>query len=167
MSTAAARTIRPAPVRKQLHVTAPPERAFEVFTAGIARWWPGTTHHIGAAAYKTSVMEPRVGGRWYETGEDGSTCEWGDVLAWEPPHRLVLAWRITADWKYDASLTTEVEVIFTAEAGGTRVDFEHRGLENWGERAETMRTAIDSEGGWTGLLRAYAERVNQDQEETK
>jgi uncharacterized protein YndB with AHSA1/START domain len=165
MSTATARTIRPAPVRKELHVKVPPERAFEVFTAGFARWWPGTTHHIGAATYKTAVLEPRVGGRWYEIGDDGSACEWGDVLAWEPPHRLVLAWRITADWQYDASLTTEVEVIFTAEAGGTRVALEHRGLENWGERAAAMRTAIDSDGGWAGILKQYAEFVDHPQQE--
>ena len=159
MTTAAAsRTIRPAPVRKQLTVEATPARAFEVFTAGFARWWPAT-HHIGAAAYKTSVMEPRVGGRWYEIGEDGSECDWGDVLVWDPPGRLVLAWRIGADWKYDANLLTEVEVRFTAEGAATRVDFEHRLLENMGEAAETVRASIDSEGGWTGILKLYAEAV--------
>src|ERR1700724_525804 len=98
MTTATARQIRPAPVRKQVHVKAPPERAFEVFTAGFARWWPAS-HHIGAAAYKNSLIEPRVGGRWYEIDEDGSECDWGEVLAWQPPRRLMLSWRIGADWK--------------------------------------------------------------------
>jgi len=165
MTTAAARTIRPAPVRKQLFVEATPQRAFEVFTAGFARWWPGESHHIGGSPYKTSVMEPRMGGRWYEIGVDGAECDWGDVLVWDPPGRLVLAWRIGADWRYHADLTTEVEVRFRPEGKGTRVDFEHRGLENWGEQAEAMRTTVDSEGGWTGLLQAYADCVKQDSKE--
>ena len=45
-------------------------------------------HHIGKAALKDCVIEPKVNGRWYELGEDG---EWGKVLAWDPPRRLVLA----------------------------------------------------------------------------
>ena len=83
------RTISPAPVRKSVRVAAPQERAFEVFTAGIGRWWP-KSHHIGAADLDTFVIEPRAGGRWYERGVDGSECEVGKVLAWEPPARLVL-----------------------------------------------------------------------------
>ena len=58
-------------------------------------------------------MEPRTGGRWYEIGEDGSECQWGDVLAWEPPARVLLAWRIGIDWRYDPALLTEVEIRFT------------------------------------------------------
>lgn len=151
--------IKPAPVKKSLTVPAPPARAFEVFTAGFSRWWPGATHHIGQAAYKSAVLEPRVGGRWYEIGEDGSQCDWGDVLAWEPPRRLVLAWRIGADWQYRAELETEVEVTFVPEGAGTRVTLEHRRLERMGEAAEAMRAQIDAEGGWNGLLKAYAEAV--------
>jgi hypothetical protein len=64
-------------------------------------------------------------GRWFEIGEDGSECNWGKVLAWEPPTRVLLAWQINGDWKYDASLVTEVEVTFTPlSAGETRVAFE-------------------------------------------
>jgi uncharacterized protein YndB with AHSA1/START domain len=155
MSSDPVRTIRPAPVRKQLTVEASPKRAFEVFTAGFGAWWP-PSHHIGAAAYKTTVIEPRAGGRWYEIGEDGSECNWGDVLIWAPPERLVLAWRLGAGWKYDKDLLTEVEIRFTAKGACTRIDFEHRKLENWGAAAEATRAAIDSDGGWSGLLKLYA-----------
>ncbi len=147
--------IVPAPVRKQLVVEASPEHAFDVFTAGFSKWWPAS-HHIGAAAYRAAVIEPREGGRWFEIGEDGSECDWGDVLTWEPPVRLVLAWRLGADWKYDKNLLTEIEVKFTAEGARTRIDFEHRKLENWGLAAAQARDAIDSEGGWGGLLGMYA-----------
>ena len=147
--------IKPAPVKKTLTVAAAPQKAFEVFTAGFDRWWP-RSHSIGEAPLKTAVIEPRQGGRWYGLLENGTEAEWGDVLAWEPPARLLLAWRIGADWKYDPDLLTEVEVVFTPEGGGTRVNFEHRLLENMGAEGEGARASFDSEGGWGGLLQMFA-----------
>jgi uncharacterized protein YndB with AHSA1/START domain len=148
--------IKPAPVRKTLTVATTPQRAFEVFTAGFDRWWP-RTHSIGEAPLKTAVIEPRQGGRWYGLLANGTEAEWGDVLAWEPPTRLLLAWRIDAKWNYDPDLLTEVEVVFTPEGeGATRVNFEHRFLENMGPAGEGARASFDSEGGWTGLLRMFA-----------
>jgi uncharacterized protein YndB with AHSA1/START domain len=154
-------TIRPAPVRKSITVKADAARAFEVFTGRIGRWWP-RSHCIGSSPQKDVLLEPRAGGRWYEIGEDGAQCNWGKVLAWEPPARVLLAWQIGTDWKYDADLVTEVEVTFTpVGADETRVDLEHRNLERLGEKAETVRTAIDSEGGWSGILKLYAEMAEK------
>jgi len=147
--------IKPAPVKKTLTVAAAPQKAFEVFTAGFDRWWP-RSHSIGEAPLKTAVIEPRQGGRWYGLLENGTEAEWGDVLAWEPPARLLLAWRIGADWKYDPDLLTEVEVVFTPEGKGTRVNFEHRLLENMGAEGEGARASFDSDGGWGGLLQMFA-----------
>jgi uncharacterized protein YndB with AHSA1/START domain len=152
------RTITPAPVRKSLSVNATPERAFEVFTARFASWWP-PSHHIGGGTMKACFIEPKVGGRWYETAEDGSECDWGDVLVWSPPSRLVLAWRIGADWAYHADLLTEVDVRFIADGERTRIEFEHRGLERMGEKAGETRVALDGDGGWTGILKLYADAV--------
>jgi uncharacterized protein YndB with AHSA1/START domain len=152
-------TVMPAPVRKSVRVNAPPARAFEVFTAGIGRWWP-KSHHIGASELDAPVIEPKAGGRWYERGVDGVECEIGKVLVWEPPARLVLIWQLTADWKYDGNLITEVEVRFIPDGtGATRVELEHRNLERYGDRAEFLRGQIDSEGGWTGLLELFAAAV--------
>jgi uncharacterized protein YndB with AHSA1/START domain len=149
------RVIKPAPVRRTIEVTVPQAQAFQAFTADIARWWP-PTHKIGGAPFKSAVIEPRVGGRWFEVGEDGSECQWGDVLAWEPPSRLVLAWRIRADWQFDATLLTEVEVRFVPVGEqGTRVELEHRLLENMGDAAEGARATYESENGWTGILERY------------
>ena len=147
--------IKPAPVRKTLTVAASQARAFEVFTAGYDRGWP-RSHSIGESPLKTAVIEPRQGGRWFGRLENGTEAEWGDVLAWEPPRRLMLAWRIGANWQYDPELLTEVEVTFTPEGEGTRVDFEHRHLERMGEGAEAVRASFESEGGWTGLLKMFA-----------
>ncbi len=148
-------TIKPAPVRKTVRVNALPENAFEVFTAGMDRWWP-KSHHIGAADPETFVIEPRQGGRWFERGIDGAECEIGKVLVWEPPRRLVLAWQINTDWKYDSALVTEVEVSFIRDGEGTRVELEHRDLERLGDRAEAYRQQIDSEGGWTLILQLFS-----------
>jgi uncharacterized protein YndB with AHSA1/START domain len=77
------------------------------------------------------------------------------VLAWEPPGRVLLAWRIGADWVFDPALLTEVEVTFTAEGEGTRVVLEHRLLENMGAAGEGARASFDSDGGWGGLLAMF------------
>jgi uncharacterized protein YndB with AHSA1/START domain len=150
-------TIQPAPVRKSITVKADAARAFAVFTGGIGRWWP-RSHCIATSPQKDVVMEPKAGGRWYEIGEDGSQCDWGKVLAWEPPTRVLLAWQVDGDWKYDPGLVTEVEVRFTALAAGeTRVDLEHRNLDRFGDKTDDVRSKIDSPNGWGGLLKLYAE----------
>jgi uncharacterized protein YndB with AHSA1/START domain len=148
--------IRPAPVRKSIRVEASPERAFQVFTDGIGRWWP-KSHKIGPADLDRPIIEPREGGRWYELDTDGSECDIGKVVVWDPPARLLLAWQLNAQWKFDPDLVTEVEVLFTPEGSGTRVDLEHRHLERLGDSAEGFREAIDAPGGWSGLLALYAE----------
>ena len=149
-------TIRPAPVRKSIVVKASTEKSFASFTARIGRWWP-RSKSIGSAPQADVVLEPGIGGRWYERGTDGSECEWGKVLQWEPPGRLVLAWQISSEWKFDPTLVTEVEITFTAlSAGETRVDIEHRHLERLGDKAARIREAFDSEDGWSGVLRGFA-----------
>ena len=150
--------IRPAPVRKSIFVGAPQERAFEVFTAGIGRWWP-KSHKIGPAELDGPVIEPRKGGRWYELDVDGTECEIGKVAVWEPPSRLVLIWQLTPEFTYDPDLITEVEVLFTPEAGGTRVDLEHRDLERLGEKADAMRETVSGPGGWPALLELFAQEA--------
>ena len=148
-------TIRPAPVRKSLVVKTNPQVSFTAFTSGIGRWWP-RSKSIGSAAQADVILEPRVGGRWYERGADGSECEWGKVLEWQPPSRVVLAWQIGADWKFDPALVTEVEITFTSVGEGeTRVEIEHRHLERLGAGAERAREAFDSENGWMGVLREF------------
>jgi uncharacterized protein YndB with AHSA1/START domain len=92
------RTVTVAPVRKSINVAAAPDRAFHVFTAGMSRWWIKSHSINKKSPIKDIVIEPKAGGRWYERGEDGSTCDWGRVLSWEPPTRLVLSWEITADF---------------------------------------------------------------------
>jgi uncharacterized protein YndB with AHSA1/START domain len=120
------------------------------------RWWP-RAHHIGKSPMKKILVEPRVGGRWYAISEDGSECDIGRVLDWEPPRRLVLAWQVTAQWSFDPAFSTEVELAFTADGPKrTRVEFEHRQLERYAEAAGALRKQLDDRRGWHGSLERYA-----------
>jgi uncharacterized protein YndB with AHSA1/START domain len=154
-------------VQKTITVEATTARAFEVFTAGFDSWWP-RSHHIGKSPMKKSIIECRAGGRCYTLQEDGTDCDWGRVLAWEPPLRFVMAWQITHEWGYqpDLSKSSEVEVTFTAVDGGrTRVDLQHRYFERMGPSGAAMRTAVESPGGWGSLLQMYASRFVQPESE--
>jgi uncharacterized protein YndB with AHSA1/START domain len=149
--------VEPNSVRKVLSVEAPPQVAWRVFTEKMGSWWPLASHKIGKANAVDAVIEPRVGGRWYERGDDGSTCDWGRVLSWEPHTRLVLSWEINGDWQADANLKTEVEVRFIPEGkSGTRVELEHRHLDRFGARRDEMRGIFNGEGGWSTLLSLFA-----------
>jgi uncharacterized protein YndB with AHSA1/START domain len=143
-----------APVSKRIIVSAAPARAFEIFTEGMTRWWP-REHSINKSPIREIVIEPRVGGRWMERGEDGIECLWGKVLAWEPPTRIVLAWQITAQWQYDPSLVTEVEVRFTPKDSATLVELEHR-LDGYGDAAAKMRELFDGPQAWQATLDRFA-----------
>jgi uncharacterized protein YndB with AHSA1/START domain len=149
-------------VRKMVNVAASPEVAWRVFTEKMGSWWPLAYYKIGKAHAVDAVMEPRVGGRWYERGDDGSTCQWGSVLAWEPHTRLVLEWGVNADWQYDPELKTEIEVRFIAQGERTtRVELEHRRLDRYGARRDEMRRVYDTEGDWGKLLESFARLAEQ------
>src|ERR1022692_1431186 len=144
-------------VRKAVLVEAPLSKAFDIFTEGHGTWWPMATHHLGDQIPKTVVLEPHAGGRWFQRAEDGSECNWGKVLLWDRPNKIVLAWQIGANWQSDPNKTSEVEVRFLPETSvTTRVELEHRLIEQHGPEAETIRKAVDSEAGWSGLLRRFA-----------
>jgi uncharacterized protein YndB with AHSA1/START domain len=145
-----------APVRKQVRVPVDAARAFEAFTRNFDRWWP-RANQIGKSPIQRAVLEASAGGRWYEIGEDGSECNWGTVLVWEPPKRLVLGWQIGADFKFDPNLLTTVEVRFTPDGTGTIVELEHRDLERIGANASAVRDLFDSNKGWGSILDLYVQ----------
>jgi uncharacterized protein YndB with AHSA1/START domain len=142
-----------APLVHRVHVKAAPARAFELFASRMADWWPrGQT--IGAAPHAQIIIEPRAGGRWFERDDAGNETQWGQVLDWEPPRRLLLDWQIGTNWRYDAALHTEVELTFVAaEDGGTVVTLEHRNLERFGANAATHAATLN--GGWPGFVAGY------------
>ena len=157
--TVEAQRISPAPIRRTLRVRAGREKAFDTFVAGMGGWWL-KGHSLLASPQADVVIEPRAGGRWYEVGEDGSEQLWGKVLDWQRPERVRLAWQLDADWTYDPDLETIVDVRFTADGDHTIVQFEHRDLDRFGDKAARTRDAMD--GGWGELLSGFQKRVETE-----
>ena len=163
------RTLSEAVVRKSVRVAAPIERAFSVFVEQMETWWPAT-HHIGKVPFEAIFVEPRVGGRWYERNADGQQCDWGTVLAWEPPHRVTFSWHVgpghdQPDWVSDPDMAraSEVEIRFTAEGPhATLVELEHSKLERHGEGYEQLRALFDGPGAWGHILDLYAKAAEKD-----
>ena len=151
-----------APVRKSIIVQASAARAFDVFTAGIDRWWP-KSHGLGEAPVIESIIEPFVGGRWYTKCADGKDVVVGHVRVWEPAKRLVVSWEISAKWKPDSrvAFASEVEVLFVAQTPHTaRVELEHRDFERMGPSdGATMRKSVD--GGWPAILEFFAQEAGK------
>jgi uncharacterized protein YndB with AHSA1/START domain len=149
------------PVRRSIEIEVPAAEAFAIYTQEIASWWV-KEHHIGKTPFVDVVMEPRVGGRYYEVSADGTECDWGKVLVWEPPLRVVTSWHLGGDWKFHPELekASEVEVRFVPLGEmATRIELEHRHFERH-DGGEVVAAGVGSPGGWGKTLegiRAYAE----------
>jgi uncharacterized protein YndB with AHSA1/START domain len=136
-----------AAIRKAITVEASVETAFDTFTGGMATWWPSGSHRVFEDG-STVVFEGRAGGRLYEQAPDGAEADWADVIDWDPPHRVLLRWRVNPKRG-----PTEVEVRFTPENGGTRVELEHRGWDDAEGRANYQT-------GWDPVLDSFAEAIH-------
>lgn len=151
-----------APVVSKVSVKAKPARAFELFAQHMTQWWTGCD--FGEDPAVAIVVEPKAGGRWYARDAKGRESEWGRVLAYEPPHRLLLGWGFDADFRYDPSILTEVELTFTANAaGGTDVRLEHRNLERFGADAAKVASRIG--GGWPAQMASFGAHVDQHEKQ--
>ncbi|MCA1648419.1 MAG: hypothetical protein LC797_24155 [Chloroflexi bacterium] len=123
----------------------------------------GSVLEIGAAPMADFIMEPKVGGRWYELGVDGKQCDTGRVTAYEPPERVVFAGSsmnagsttptrlMPARWKCDSS----PRVLHKRGS----LDLEHRGFERHGAGANGVRGGIDAPTGWTYVLDLFAKHA--------
>ena len=140
------------PLHLEFEVACPADAAFRVWTERTTTWWP-VSHTTNGEPGSTVTFEPFVGGRVFERDAHGEEHDWGEILAWEPPRRLVYLWHIRAD-RADA---TEVEIRFREAAPERcRVEIEHRGWERLGERGRARRAG--NERGWGGIAAALRGR---------
>jgi uncharacterized protein YndB with AHSA1/START domain len=141
------------PVRLAFDVDAPQAHAFAVWTDHIHTWWPQDHTYTGLFGLSV-VLEGHVGGRIFERSLDGREWDWGRVLVWEPPARLVYTWHL----RQTADEATEVEIRFVpTSVDGTRVEIEHRGWERLGADGPSWRDR--NRGGWETLLPHYVAAV--------
>jgi hypothetical protein len=134
------------PVEKNVLVRCDLARAFQAFTAEIGQWWPLQMFSVAQGKTRTATIEPKAGGRVYETADDGSTHDWGRVLSWSPPSGFAMTWHPGRA----ADLHTVVELSFAAENGATRVRLVHRGWEALGKDGAASRENYN--GGWDMVL---------------
>jgi uncharacterized protein YndB with AHSA1/START domain len=136
------------PLTLSFSVVCSPEHAFAVWTTKASAWWPAG-HTISGERGTAVIFEPRAGGRVYERSAEGVESEWGEVVIWEPPDRLVYIWHMTMG----AENPTEVEITFTAEGDTTAVSINHRGWERFGADAERRRAG--NRAGWEDVVPTY------------
>jgi uncharacterized protein YndB with AHSA1/START domain len=148
------------PVRKRVRVACDVEKAFRVFVEDIDGWWPverlsrtADEQYAPGVMLERVVFEPRAGGRVYEVTSEGVEGSWAEVTVYEPPSRLMLAWKPNDR----DEPPTEVEIRFEPDGDGTLVLLEHRGWERLGARAEQARAGHD--GGWQLPLERFAAAV--------
>jgi len=144
-------------IRRSITVECSIDHAFETFTGRIHELWPLETYSIEAdesGSRPETVIFDGPGRRLYERTTKGEELEWAHVTAFEPPHRFVLAWNPSREERP----RTEIEVRFTEDDGKTRVDLEHRGWANLGERGGQVRQGYDS--AWSGVLAGYSETAS-------
>jgi uncharacterized protein YndB with AHSA1/START domain len=136
------------PLRIAFSVACSPDHAFAVWATQTSLWWPHH-HSVSGEPGLTVTIEPHPGGRIYERTPDGVEHDWGEVLVWEPPGRLVYLWHL----RFDRADATEVEISFAPAAGGTAITIVHRGWERLGAKGPERRAR--NERGWAGLIPHY------------
>lgn len=144
-------------LRASVLVRQPAEVAFRVFTEDMSDWWVREFTWSGPQCLQSIGFEPRVGGMAYELGPHGFRLDWGRILSWDPPQRLIFTWHIAPDRipQPDPAKASEVEVHFHPSRDGTRVDLEHRRFDRHGPDGEGYWRAMTT--GWGELLARYSE----------
>ena len=63
------------PVRQSTTVRSDVDHTFEAFVRLIGAWWPVEPLSIGKSRVRDVTVDPGLGGRVYETWDDGTTVD--------------------------------------------------------------------------------------------
>ncbi len=66
-------------IEQEVTIEASPERVFDALTNELSAWW-GAPYLVSDAA-KALILEPRIGGRFYEDWGDGQGAQWATVTS--------------------------------------------------------------------------------------
>jgi uncharacterized protein YciI len=136
------------PIRREILVDADPAAAFEVFTAGLGRWWPLKELSV----YGKDATVAFTGGQIVERSPGGEAAVWGTVTRWEPPVAVAFTWHPGQP----AERASHVEVTFAAAAAQTLVRVEHTG---WDAFDDPIAARAEYDHGWPMVVGRYAEHV--------
>jgi uncharacterized protein YndB with AHSA1/START domain len=142
-------------LRKSIVVACTVEQAFRIFTERMGDWWPFDGHSLFDDKAESVVFEPRAGGRVYERSPAGEEGVWGTLLAWDPPRGFTMTWHPGRD----EETAQELELRFSPDGEGTRVDLVHTGWERLGEKMAEMGGRYDE--GWDFVLGRFAEAAGK------
>lgn len=139
------------PIKKKLTVNVSPQRAFDVFTKEIGKWWPLDTHSASAGAGATAknlFIEPKVGGRIVEEMHDREISIWGEITIWRPGTKLEFTWHV----QRPKSEQTIVTIDFLKNKLGTDIHLTHSGWD-----ARVAEAASDREQYFSGWDYVFGE----------
>jgi uncharacterized protein YndB with AHSA1/START domain len=127
-------------IKKLVLLRCTQERAFALITEQAGQWWPGERRHTQDA---NSEIHIQASGRFFERSSAGAEVQLGVVREFDRPNRLVLDW-------YPGSgpaNPTQVELVFEAVEGGTRVTVTHdagaAGPDLFGRNAQAYARSWD------------------------
>jgi uncharacterized protein YndB with AHSA1/START domain len=152
------------PIRQTVTVRSDPQRAFDLFTRQMGTWWPVESYSRAVSEFQHEdvkvaelVFQPRLGGSILERLTDGRVLPWAEVVVWQPPHRVQLAWRPHSA----PEPPTEIDVSFGEGEGGTLVAVDHGG---WERLSEEFREGLYEVyvRGWPTTLQCFVAAADRD-----
>ncbi len=141
------------PIVVEFEVECTSEHAFKMWTEKAALWWP-RSHTMSEDPGLTVTFEPKVGGRIYEVGSDGTEHEWGEVTVWDPPVRIEYLWHLF----FDRSQATQLSVTFDDVSSGTTVRLVQTGFDRLPENIALTRRNR-TEGAWGEVTGFYCDAL--------
>jgi hypothetical protein len=146
-----ARPIELPPVIRSIEVARSAADAFRIFTAETIAWWPLKKHtQARSAAGETTTaitIEPRAGGRVYETCNTGKEIDWGEVTAFQPVSRFAMRFWMGLPREQGGDVEVRFEPL---GADRCRVTLSHSGWERFG--ADAMATRGRFVVGWADVF---------------